>query len=243
MGRLVLLYRTTLGKKAIVAVTGIILFGFVALHMIGNLKSFLGDEADGTAAVDAYARFLMTMGEPALPHGFALWSVRIILLVALILHVGTAIGLARRNRAARPVRYQGGHTRVEATFSARAMLWSGLLLLVFLVFHILQFTTGTIDVTPIVPEDVYANLFHTFHEWFFALIYIGAMALLGLHLYHGVWSLFQTLGLDNPDRNRGLRLFAAISAVLIFIGFCAVPVFFFLGVMPEPTDPGTTGGQ
>ena len=102
----------------------------------------------------------------------------------------------------------------------------------------LQFTTGTIQITPIVPEKVYANLYHAFSAWYFALFYVVAMALLGLHLFHGAWSLFQSLGLDNPDRNRGLRLLAAAAAALLFLGFSAVPVLIYFGALSPPPPEG-----
>ena len=198
----------------------------------------LGSDAEGVPHIDSYAHFLRTMGEPMLPYGAALWVTRIILVVALVLHVVTVIQLAVRNRAARPIRYQR-HVHVESTWAARTMLVSRMLLLVFVVIHVLQFTTGTIQIRPIVPETVYANLFETFAVWYVVAFYVIAMGLLGFHLYHGTWSLFQSLGYDNPDRNRGLRLFAAGSALIIFLGFCSVPVFIILGAMPEP-PPATT---
>ena len=235
MGRIGRLYESTLGKKAIVAVTGVVLFGFVAMHMIGNMKAFTGTDAEGVPHIDIYAHFLRTMGEPMLPYGVALWIVRIVLLIALALHVVTVIQLVRLNRAARPVPYTR-YVHVESTRAARSMLVSGIVLLVYVVVHILQFTTGTIDITPFEAEHVYANLYHAFGVWFIALFYILAMAMLAMHLYHGAWSLFQTLGLDNPDRNRALRGFAGAAAALIFLGYCAIPVLFFIGAMPAPPE-------
>ena len=216
------------------------MFGFVVMHMAGNLKTFTGNSSDGVPHVDIYADFLRTMGEPMLPHGMALWTVRIVLLISLIVHVVTVLDLAAINRGARNVGY-ARHSHDQATWPARMMMFSGVLLLVFVIFHILQFTTGTIHVTPIIEGKVYANLYYAFHKWFFALIYVVAMGLLAVHLYHGVWSLFQTLGVDNPDRNRGLRIFAAAAAAVLFIGFSSVPVLFFLGDMPEPpaAEPAT----
>ena len=234
MGRAIKFLGSTLGMKAVVAVTGVILFGFVVLHMLGNLKTFTGNDTQGVPHIDIYARFLRTMGEPLLPHGFALWSMRIVLLVALLLHVATVIMLQARNRAARPIPYQHREVREVSTVAARTMLASGVLVLVFAVIHVLQFTTGTIQITPIEPEHVYANLYHAFSAWFITLFYVIVMGVLAFHLYHGVWSLFQTLGLDNPDRNRGLRLFAALAAIVLLLGFCSAPVLFYLGVMPEP---------
>jgi succinate dehydrogenase / fumarate reductase cytochrome b subunit len=240
MRRIIRLCQSTIGLKAIVAVTGIILFGFVFLHMIGNLKSFLPQNADGVPDIDVYAKFLRTMGEPLLPYTFALWVVRVTIIVAVVLHVVMVTRLAARNRAARPIRYHHKQVHEESTFAARMMLVSGGLLLVFVTIHLFQFTWGVIDYTPIVPGKVYGNLYDAFHKWGFVLFYVLSMAVLGFHLYHGAWSLFQTLGYDNADRNRGLRLFAAIAASVIFLGFIVVPVMFYIGVMPTPP---TVGGQ
>ncbi len=225
---------STLGMKAVVAVTGVILFGFVVLHMIGNLKTFTGTDDNGVPHIDDYAHFLRTMGAPMLPYGFALWATRLILIVALLLHVGMVIALHRRNSAARPIGYDHPPVRVVTSLAARTMLVSGVLILVFVIVHILQFTTGTIQLTPVVPEHIYANLYNAFSVWFVALFYVVAMGLLGFHLYHGLWSLFQTLGLDNPDRNRILRLSAAIAAVGVVVGFSSVPLLFTLGMLPAP---------
>ncbi len=235
-GRTTRFLGSTLGLKAVVAVTGVVLFGFVLLHMLGNLKTFTGKDADGVPHIDSYAHFLRTMGEPLLPHGFALWTTRIVLLVALLLHIAMVIRLQARNRAARPIGYHHRPAREVSTVAARMMLVSGLLLLVFVVLHVLQFTTGSIQITPIVPEQVYANLHGAFAVWFIGVFYILAMGVLGFHLYHGVWSLFQTLGLDNPDRNRGLRLFAALATVVVVLGFCSAPVLFYFGLLPEPPE-------
>lgn len=240
MKRFAQLYQTTVGKKFIAATTGIILFGFVVLHMAGNLKVFVGDNSTGVPDINVYAKFLRTMGEPLLPYSVALWTVRIILIVALVLHLVVVISLAARNNTTRTKTYHE-HNYDYATWPARLMLVSGCLLLTFLVFHLLQFTTGTIDVTPIVDTEVYSNLYYAFHKWYFALIYVTAMAMLGLHLYHGAWSLFQTLGFDNPDRNRALRTFATVAALIVFLGFSSVPIMFFSGAMAAPPEvPSTT---
>ena len=239
MKRLTALYSTTVGKKAVVAITGILLYGFVVLHMLGNLKVFTGNVAEGEHAgephIDIYAAFLRTMGEPLVPYSFILWCVRIVLLIALILHVVTVLQLAVRNRRARHTRYTR-HTYNESSVPARLMLVSGLLLLAFLVFHLLQFTFGVIGVTRFEQEEVYSNLYYAFQKWFFVLMYVVAMAALALHVNHGIWSLFQTLGLDNPDRNRTFRVLATVSAVALFVGFAAVPLLFFFNGMPLPPD-------
>jgi len=225
MSRVRTLLRTAVGLKFVVAVTGLVLFGWVAMHMIGNLKTFLGREE-----IDAYAAGLKTMGAPFVPHGFALWTVRIILLGCLALHVGCALTLNSKNRGARPVPYAQFVPR-ESTFAARFMLVSGLVLLLYVVLHILHLTTGTILPHRFEEGHVYDNLSRSFRIGAVAVFYVGAVAILALHLYHGVWSLFQTLGLDNPDRNRKIRAFAAIAAIGLFLGFAAVPLAFLTGVI------------
>ncbi|MCH2169783.1 succinate dehydrogenase cytochrome b subunit [Myxococcota bacterium] len=236
MSRLLSLYRSTLGKKAIVAVTGVAMLVFLVLHVIGNLKAFLPDPQLGVPDIDVYSRYLRSMGTPLLPHGAALWAIRIVMLVALALHVVCVVKLARINHAARPIRY---HRRrfVEATTAARSMLVTGAILLAFLGFHLLQFTTGTIDSERFVEGAVYANLYRAFHEVsIFAIGYVLAMGILATHVYHGAWSLFQSLGYDRPDRNPGLRAFALLLALGLFVTFSSVPVAFFSGKMPVPPD-------
>ncbi|MFI5402600.1 MAG: succinate dehydrogenase cytochrome b subunit [Planctomycetota bacterium] len=224
MSRARTLLRTAVGLKFVVAVTGLVLFGWVAMHMLGNLKTFLGPEA-----IDSYAKGLRTLGEPFVPAGFALWAVRLLLLGCVVLHVGAAAKLTARNRAARPIPYDR-YVPTESTFSARFMLVSGSVLLVYVVLHVLHLTTGTI--LPGFEEGhVYGNLSRAFGMSAVAVFYIGAVAVLALHLYHGVWSLFQTLGLDNPDRNPKLRAFAAGSAIALFLGFAAVPLAFLVGAL------------
>ncbi len=235
MARATRFLSSTLGTKTVVAVTGIILLGFVILHMLGNLKTFTGTDARGVPHIDVYAHFLRTMGEPMVPAGFALWSTRVILFAALVLHVGMVIRLQALNRAARPIRYHHPQERVVSTVAARTMLLSGVLILVFVVIHVLHFTTGSLPLVPeVVPEEVYANLSRAFRVWYVTVFYVIAAGLLGFHLYHGAWSMFQTLGLDNPDRNRPLRWAAALVAVILVLGFCSVPLLFIIGVMPEP---------
>jgi succinate dehydrogenase / fumarate reductase cytochrome b subunit len=235
VSRLLALYQSSLGKKAIVAVTGAILLGFLVLHVVGNLKAFLPDPQPGVPDIDVYARFLRTAGEPLLPYAGALWMVRIVLLGAISLHILCVVQLAWQSRRSRPVAY-ARTTHVQATASARWMLYTGSFLAFFIVVHLLQFTTGSIDSARFVEGAVYANLHRTFQLWYYAAFYAAAMVVLGLHLYHGAWSLFQSLGLDNPDRNRGLRGFAVLAAVGLFLAFVSVPAAFFLGGMKPPPD-------
>jgi len=222
-------YRTTIGKKAIVAVTGLVMLGFLAAHVAGNLKVFLPDPEPGQADIDVYAAFLRSMGEPILPHGGALWILRVVLLASLVLHVICVTDLALRNRAARPVGYASFRYR-RTTLSARWMMVSGVVVLAFVVFHILHFTTGDIDPPNFEEGAVYANLGRAFGSWSWVAIYAACMAFVAFHLYHAVWSALQTLGLDNPDRNRGLRLLALLLALALFVGFVTVPVSFLAGL-------------
>lgn len=243
MTRLLLLYRSVLGKKAIVAVTGAIMMSFLLLHAAGNVKAFLPDPSPGVPDIDVYARFLRTMGEPLFPYSAVLWLVRTILAVSLVLHVVCVIQLALHNRRARPQSYDR-YEHTEATSSARWMLYTGGVLLCFLVVHLLQFTTGTIDASRFVHGEVYGNLYRAFRQWGYVAFYLVAMSVLALHLYHGAWSLFQSLGLDNPDRNRGLRRLALVVALLLPLIFATLPVAFMTGLMdPPPTQIGRLGEE
>jgi len=241
MTRILALHRSLLGKKVIVAVTGAMLLAFLLLHVAGNLKAFLPDPSPGIPDIDLYSHWLRSMGEPLLPSSFALWAVRIVLLLALVLHVECVLQLAVRNRRARPVRYDRVE-HAEATASARWMLYTGALLLLFVVIHLLHFTTGSLDPDGFVRGAVYANLHHAFGRWPVVLFYLGALVVLTLHLSHGAWSLFQSLGLDNPDRNRALRRTALAIAIAIPLGFAAVPLAFSTGLMKPPQSHVVSSG-
>jgi len=227
-------FRSTLGKKVIVALTGMVLFAFVVAHMIGNLKMFLGPGSDGTAALDHYAEFLRSAGEVLFGRGGLLWLVRIVLLAAAVLHVCVTIQLWRLNRAARPEPYAGRRVYLMSTFASRTMLWGGLLIAAFIVLHILHFTTGDLHLQGFVEGMVYANVYRAFSVPYVSAAYTAAMIPVGLHIYHGAWSMFQTLGLDDPSRNRGLRLFAAAMALIVFLGFIAVPIAVLTKSVPAP---------
>lgn len=224
------LWDSSIGKKIAVAVSGAVLVGYVVLHMLGNLNSLYGP-GGGDARVDEYAHWLRTFGEPLLPHGFVLWAVRVLLLVAVIVHITGVVQLRARSRAAR-----GGHAsrRIGRSFSSATTMVTGTLLLAFIVFHILQFTTLTIDVTPLSEGAVYANLYNAFQKWYFVLLYVLAVGSLGFHLRHGVWSAVQTLGLDSPERNQPLRRTAGALAVVIVVGFLLVPILFWTNALGEP---------
>ena len=233
VSRLGTFYRSTVGKKAVVAITGLVMLGFLVGHVSGNLKVFLPDPEPGLADIDLYAAFLRSMGEPLLPHAAALWAARLILLASLVLHVVCVIQLSALNRSARPVGYKGVRY-VRATLAARWMMLSGLLLSAFIVFHILHFTTGSVDRANFEEGAVYANLYHAFQRWPFVVLYVVAMGAVALHLYHGAWSVFQSLGLDNPDRNLALRVLGLILAITLFLGFVTVPASFWAGALEAP---------
>ncbi|HMW46635.1 MAG TPA: succinate dehydrogenase cytochrome b subunit, partial [Solirubrobacterales bacterium] len=222
---------SSIGKKNIVAVTGAILIGYLILHMLGNLNSAF-DAGANEARVDWYAGWLRDFGEPLLPHAFILWAVRVILLSALVIHITGIVQLTKRNKEARPVRYPA--KRLGRSVEATAMLGTGALILAFIIFHILQFTTLSIHVTPVAEGDVYANLYYAFQKWYFVAIYLGALLFIGMHLRHGVWSFFQTLGLDSPSRNAKLRHGSTALVVILVVGFGSIPVLFFTDVLDPP---------
>ncbi|MBA3672800.1 MAG: succinate dehydrogenase cytochrome b subunit [Gemmatimonadaceae bacterium] len=221
------LYRSTIGKKVIMAVTGLMLVAFVVLHMVGNLQMFAGP-----LRMNSYAAFLKSTLE--LP-----WLLRLGLLAATVLHVLMAWQLTRIARRARPVEYEMRDPQVS-TFASRSMRWGGLLLLVFIVFHILHFTTGMVFPMASRPDavypgfshsDVYGNVISAFRNPLVSAFYIVAMLFLLLHLFHGAWSSVRTLGLVRPSRNPLHRRVSTVIAVLVWLGFTAIPVAVLLGVI------------
>jgi len=219
------LWGTTVGKKVVMAVTGIVLVGFVIAHMLGNLKIFLGEEA-----INAYAVFLRTMGEPLFPYGLLLWLARIVLLISVALHITAAVQLTRMNLAARPRGYDTKRS-IAATYASRTMCWSGVILALFVVYHLLHLTVGAVGFQPGEFEHlaVYGNVVAGFSVWYVSLIYILAMAALCLHLDHGVWSMLQTLGLNNARMTPALRACSRVIALVVFAGFIVVPVAVLAG--------------
>ena len=247
MNRILSLYSSSIGKKFLAALTGLILFGFLVGHMAGSLKVFTGTSAVTTTSdsgeevvqniphVDEYGQFLKEAGAPVLPGMMGLWIARIVLLTALIVHVTVVIQLSAQSKAARPIGYVKSK-KAAASASAQYMMFSGFAILGFVIFHILHFTTGHIQLGEFEHGAVYGNLSYAFAKWWVALGYTLMMVVVGFRLYHGIWSLFQTLGLDNPDRNKMLRGFAAAVAVLLAIGFAVVPLAFMFGALPEPVE-------
>ena len=221
------LYRSTIGKKAIMAVTGLLLVGFVIAHMAGNLQMFVGP-----AKMNGYAAFLKSTGE-------LLWIARLGLLVATILHVLMAWQLTQIKNRARPVGYEKREPQVS-TVASRTMRWGGVLILVFIVFHILHFTTGTVFPMASSPDaahpgfshtDVYGNVIAAFRNPLVSAFYVVAMLFLMLHLFHGAWSSVRTLGLTKPSRHPLHRRISTVIALVVWLGFTAIPVAVLLGAI------------
>jgi succinate dehydrogenase / fumarate reductase cytochrome b subunit len=227
------LYRSMVGKKAVMAVTGIILFGFVLVHMVANLKLYEGayqsGEYAGKAYLDVYGEFLRHVGEPALPAYGALWLVRIVLLASVVLHIWASWQVTRLSRQARPRTYVS-RPKIHTTYASRTMRWGGVIILLFVIYHLLHFTTGTVH--PDFREGaVYHNLVAGFQVWYVSLFYIVAQVALGLHLYHGLWSLFQSLGWNHPRFNRWRSGFAHAFAWIITLGNISFPLAVLTGLV------------
>lgn len=218
------LYRSAVGKKAVMAATGIVLFAFVLGHLLGNLKLYLGPQA-----YNGYARFLRTAGEPVVPANVLLWMVRLVLLASVVLHVDAAWRLTRLGRAARPDGYVAG-TRIHTTYASRTMRWGGVILLLFVIYHLLHFTSGTVHPS-FVAGDVYHNVVTGFQVWWVAIFYIAAQIALGLHLYHGLWSMFQSLGWNHPRFNLWRNGFAHAFAWIVTAGNVSFPVAVLSGLV------------
>ncbi len=219
------LWGTMVGKKVVMAATGIVLVGFVIAHMLGNLKIFLGAQG-----IDAYAAFLRTMGEPLFPYSVLLWVVRIVLLTFVALHITAAVQLTRMSRAARPHGYDTKES-IATTYAARTMRWSAVILVLFIVYHLLHLTGGVVGFQPgqFTDLSVYHNVVAGFSVWYVSLFYIVAMVSLCLHLDHGVWSLLQTLGWNNARTTSTLRTLSRGVALAVFVGFISVPVAVLAG--------------
>jgi succinate dehydrogenase / fumarate reductase cytochrome b subunit len=227
-------YASTVGKKIAMALSGVVLVLFVVGHMLGNLKIFGGvDPSSGVHKIDAYAEFLHTMGAEMLGREGALWLARVGLLAALLVHAISGIQLAVLNRRAKPLSAAQSNYR-SANAASRTMLYGGLFLLLFIVFHILHFTTGSLPFSEFKEGQVYRNVWLAFQSGGVVAFYVVAMAFLTLHLYHGTWSMFQTLGVDTPRWNAGLRSLAKVVAAAIFLGFSAVPVGIVAGLLQAP---------
>lgn len=222
MRRITSFYASSVGKKITMAVSGIILIGFVILHMLGNLKVYEGPEH-----FNAYAEGLRTIGEPFFGRGQLLWILRIILLAAVGVHLLAAYQLTLMSRRARRHGY-GEFQSLAFSYASRTMVWGGIIILAFVIFHLLDLTFGTVN-PDFVPHNVYHNFVATFSRWPVSLAYIAAMIPLGFHLYHGTWSVFQTLGAANPRYNRFRRPLALAIALGVVLANISFPVAVLAG--------------
>jgi succinate dehydrogenase / fumarate reductase, cytochrome b subunit len=212
-------WQTTVGKKAIMAATGVILFGFVVGHLAGNLQVFEGPEK-----LNRYAAFLKSL--PAL-----LWGARIVLSISVILHIWSSFQLWLLQREARPVGYVK-KVNFNSTYASRTMQWSGPIILAFVIWHLLQFTIGAVHPgAPFDEHNVYNNVVYGFQVWPVSLFYIIAMLMLCYHLYHGLWSMFQSLGFSHPVYTPILRALAKVFAILLALGYISIPVAVLAGII------------
>lgn len=212
-------WSSTNGKKAVMGVTGAILFGFVTVHMLGNLQVFEGPEK-----LNAYGHFLH--GAPEL-----LWVARIFLLLAVVLHIWASVELAVRKTAARPVAY-AQRDNIASSYASRTMYWSGPILLAFIIYHLLHLTAGVVHPgSDFVEADVYHNVVAGFQVWYVSAWYIFSMILLGLHIRHGAWSMFQSLGINHPRHTPILKNAALILSIVIVAGYISIPASILLGLV------------
>ena len=218
------LYGSSVGKKIAMAVTGVILLAFVIGHFIGNLKVYQGPEA-----FNHYAEGLRTFGSPFFADTQVLWIARAGLLLAVIIHIASAWVLVRQSRAARGSRYQKFES-LAFSYASRTMVWGGIIVLAFVVYHLLHLTFGTVH-PDFRPGDAYHNFVFGFRSWPVSLAYIAAMVPLGLHLYHGLWSALQTLGANNPRYNRFRRPTALAVALIVSLGNISFPIAVLTGII------------
>lgn len=217
-------WESSLGKKTVMAVSGLIMLAYLVVHMLGNLKIFFGpDEFNG------YAHWLRTLGEPFLHHEWALWIVRVVLVAAVVAHATAAYQLSRRDLRARPSKYV--HRKRRASYATRTMRWGGVILALFIVWHILDLTTGTVHPGGFQAGHPYQNVIDTFSTWYGNVVYIVAVLALGLHIRHGFWSAAQTLGAGSRTRDRALKTTANVLALVLTVGFVSVPVAVMTGVV------------
>ncbi len=212
------------------AASGIVFILYVLLHMYGNLKAFSGHDA-----YDTYADHLRTLGTPMLPRTGALWVVRVVLILSVVTHVWSAATLWRRANHARTVQY-AVKRNVSSSLSSRTMRWGGLTILLFVIWHLIEFTIGKVNIAGGAKNDPYNLLVDSFSgsSWWMAVIYLVALLALGFHLHHGTFSACQTLGLTNSaDARYRARVAGWVVAIVIAGGFALVPLFIVFGVITK----------
>ena len=218
-------WKSAVGKKWMMALSGIVLLGYVLAHMVGNLKVFFGE-----SHLDEYAEWLRDLGEPVFPRSFVLWAMRVVLAGAFVVHIVAAYQLTRMNQKARPVRYQSPRDYAAANFASRTMRWTGVIIALFVVFHLLDLTWGSAN-PDFVRGEVYDNLFNSFERVPVAIAYIIAMVALCFHIFHGAWAMFNSLGINNPKYNEWKRIFAAGFALVILVGNVSMPLLIVTGAV------------
>lgn len=218
------LWRSNLGLKIIMAVTGLLMLLFLIVHMLGNLKVFFG-----LNDFNHYAAWLRTILSPLLPKSGYLWIQRVVLVLVVVAHFTSAYVLARRAKAARSVGYVAANKQ-RASYATFTMRWGGVVLLLFIIYHILDLSTLTLNPNG-VEGDVYQNVVADFSRWWITLIYILAMLALGIHIDHGFWSAALTLGANKPRTLVALKITARTLAVVLTVGFIIVPLFVLVGVV------------
>jgi len=219
MQRAATFFGSSIGKKVVMAATGLVLYGFVIGHMVGNLQIYLGPKA-----INDYAEFLQHF-----LHGQGIWLARGTLLVAVGLHIWAAVTLTLSNWSARPVGYRDWQAR-ESTYASRTMVWSGPILAAFIVYHLLHFTLGNVH-PEFVKGEVYRNVVVGFQNPFASAFYVLAMCALGLHMYHGFWSMLQTLGLSHPRWNPVRRTVALALAAVVVLANISIPLAVLAGLV------------
>ena len=217
-------YRSSIGKKAVMAVSGGVLVLFLIGHMIGNLKIFLGAET-----FNGYSAWLRTMGEPAVPYRTILTLIEIVLTVSVVAHVWSAALLARQARQARPVRYRH-RARVQQSYSSRTMRWGGPIIALYVIYHLLDLTFGVANPAGGTASP-YAKVVGGFSHWWITLIYVLAVILVGIHMRHGIWSAAATLGFNKSGRERSLNALAVTVSTLVTVGFVIVPLSVLIGLV------------
>jgi succinate dehydrogenase / fumarate reductase, cytochrome b subunit len=213
---------SSVGKKSVMAVTGVIFLLYVIAHMIGNLKIFFGQET-----FDAYSEHLRTLGADIFGYEGVLWILRVVLLASLALHMWAAFSLWYRARRARPIGYQ--HRSRQGSYAARTMRWGGVIIALFVIWHVLDLTLGTVNPDP--SGGAYAKLVASFDRPVVALFYILAMVALCTHISHGLWSGIQTLGGNSAVRQRSLKIFSVTVGVVIAVGFAIIPISVMTGLV------------
>jgi succinate dehydrogenase / fumarate reductase cytochrome b subunit len=218
MNRVLALWHTSVGKKAVMAATGLVMVAYLITHVLANLLVFQGPEK-----INAYSKFLHGTGG-------ALWAARLVLLAAVVAHIVAAVQLTNRRRAARPVGYAAGRQPQVSTLASRTIRWGGVLILVFLVYHILHFTLGTVHAS-FVEGDPYHNVATGFSNLVVVLFYELALVAIGLHLYHGIWSSGRSLGVSAPSPHPIRRQLALALSVIVWAGFAVIPLAVYAGVI------------